>query len=308
MISPVTNSQKSNFAAESRLAVSRWIWLICIPLTAIKCHGIRRTLFSSLSLPVPRGAAPPPAEQAYTGQAGQGRAGCPQDPPATAAPLGPVALLLLRFTQTQTGLLHAHPWQCPSASVPRWGILLPDFAPGVPKPPVKEGPSAAPRRSTQSLCLAPGRSGRRWRAERGGAASEGRALPGRVPACEHAAPGGGGGIPRPGRGRFAPELAPGREEERALPEAAERRRRWEPAVPRGQRCSRVTAAGARLSAGREPLRGGGSRASSRRCPAFPSALGAVSRRGPRSVPPSLHRRPGGCGRHRCHGAAHAGVQ
>lgn len=260
-------------------------------------------MFSPLSLPRCR-------PNTLTGQAGQGRAGVPQDPlPARAAPLGLAALLPQLQTGLQTGLLHEHPCQCSCAPVL--------------DPPSRlcSGKGGGERWISQSPtdpAPAAGRSGPRprcrWRAERGGAASEGRALPGRVPACEHAAPG-GGGIPRPGRGRFALELAPGREEERALPEAAERRRRWEPAVPRGQRCSWVTAAGARRlrcqragAAGRELLRGGGSRASSRRSPAFSSALGAVSRRGPRSVPASLRRPPGGCGRHRCHGAAHAGVQ
>lgn len=63
-------------------------------------------------------------------------------------------------------------------------------------------------------------------------------------------------------------------------------------MPRGQQCSWVTAAGARRlrcqragAAGREPLRGGGSRASPRRSPAFPSApsLGAAL---PPFLPPS----------------------
>ncbi|CAN8195666.1 unnamed protein product [Coccothraustes coccothraustes] len=161
-------------------------------------------MFPSSCLPVP-GALPRRRPDAHTGQAGQGASGIPcqsrpagagstgpgsrsscsggRSPPAGTAPAQQRGCSSLH--PTQTGRLDARPLQCPSASVPRWRILPPDFALAVPKPVVKEAASAGPRRAARTLRLAPGRSGprprRRWRAERGGAASEGRALPGRVP-------------------------------------------------------------------------------------------------------------------------------
>lgn len=154
---------------------------LCASPSLGRCPATGQTRTRGRLARVPTGS---PAGASPLGLAASGP-GCRSSPSggrslrAVIAP-APAARLLPRFTPTQTG-----PLQCPSASVPRRRILPPDFARAVPKPLVKEAASAGPRRAAQTLRLAPGRSDprprRRWRAERRGAASEGRALPGRGP-------------------------------------------------------------------------------------------------------------------------------
>lgn len=159
---------------------------LCASPSLGRCPATGQTRTRGRLARVPAGS---PAGAGPLGLAASGP-GCRSSPSgarslrAVIAP-APAARLLPRFTPTQTGLLHAHPLRCPSASASRWGILPPDFARAVPKPLVKEAASAGPRRAAQTLRLVPGRSDprprRRWRAERRGAASGGRALPGRGP-------------------------------------------------------------------------------------------------------------------------------